>query len=85
MGRLRAQIGHVVRDAQHHKSLIGHEHMRSCRGLWASRVQGEVAAKKWMGGVCDLNLGQVALCERMWVIERGMNMYARSTRSRTGG
>ena len=78
-GRQREEIGRGSWEAQDHKPLIGHEHMRSRRRLWARRERGKAAAKQRMGGVCDLNLAQVALCEGAWVIERGMNMCARLT------
>jgi hypothetical protein len=51
--------------------------MGSRRRLRASREHGKTASKQRMGRVCDLNVGQVVLCERMRVIERGINLCAR--------
>jgi hypothetical protein len=54
--------------------------MRGCERLWVRRQPWKAAAKERMGGVDDLNVSQGVLCQRTWVVERGMNMCARSIR-----
>jgi hypothetical protein len=53
--------------------------MRGCERLWGRRQPWKAAAKERMGGVDDLNVSQGVLCQRTWVVERGMNMCARLT------
>ena len=47
--------------------------MRGCERLWVRRQPWKAAAKERMGGVDDLNVSQGVLCQRTWVVERGMN------------
>jgi hypothetical protein len=51
--------------------------MRGREWLWVRRQPWKAAAKERMGGVDDLNVRQGVLCERTWIVERGMNMCAR--------
>jgi hypothetical protein len=46
--------------------------MRGRERLWVRRQQWKAAAKERMGGVDDLNFSQGVLCERTWVVERGI-------------
>jgi hypothetical protein len=52
--------------------------MRCGRTLRVRREEHKAVAKEWMGRVDDLDLGQIVLREGLWVVERGMNMCARS-------
>jgi len=76
----RRQAGRGDGDAEPHRVAIGDEHDCGPTRLTTDREDGESASEEGMGGIRYLD----RLRERLrWVVERGIMVGSRSTRSTT--
>ena len=72
-------------DTEHHVLTVGDKDILGGRSLRLRRAEHKAAAKERMGGVNNLDLGQIVLREGAWVVERGSKVCDPSMRLTTNG